>query len=1066
MKLRSVLQFSTVAMALVSGTALVAQATSGALAGTIRDNKGRPVAHARVNLASPALFSPRVLMTDANGEYRAPLLPIGTYRITVSLAGYVGSEARDVRVGLGSNVRQDLIVKPIVVSEKTVEVIAEAGELDKAATTTATNFSAEVLESLAGNDRSFAGAADLAPGVATASNGNFSIRGGQTQNTLFRVNGADIKDDYQGAQTGTWVIEDNIEDVQVVLSPLNARNGRAISGQINVVTKTGGNDFAGSIRAVVSRPSWVAMTPYSQDLPAQVNDNLSRRFDVTFSGPIIKDKLWFSFGTILTPSSSASYAIPATNPLAVGPERTGRATLGIDTLLAAGPGNGFSFASAMLGIQPYTQVFNSNYYEGKLSGAITQDHTVSVSFVTSSDSIVGRDPYGDGSGNARRLQALGTQTDKAHNYALNYNGVLNSSTFLEARYSRYLSESIFPQGDPLFSSDPVNLWIDNPVSRAHTSYNIGYPFGLGITPRPDARNNESWNINLKLLRGSGSTQHEIDLGIESYMSDRDTSRSQGADNRYFRVGGAYYNPALSGQAAWLFPSIPWQGPSVNGQSGSGNTGLAPIMIQYLGKDGTTKNLTQSLYANDNITFNSHWGLMVGLRFDQIKVNDTNGAELAKNQDFSPRFQLRYDVDGTSKHLFTFTAAEFGGDFTTGFTDAFIQKADSASVSYGFQGIPGQTLASVPGSPLTSAGSPGSSLQYLTYAQLTDPANYTGTNYTGWFNHTNTAYAFSDNSKVYKVDGKLRAPMMDELTMSYRRNYSGGSFVRMTYVYRTWKDNWGFSSDYDAADMITVPDPSNSGLASKLVPSIHVFNSNDLKRQYQGLELEWSQRLSAIWTMTGNYTYGRLTGNDNGGDSTSSFRDNGVPGYYNNRNWLIGQQGLTNNDIAPNGPLLVDQTHRARISFTANVPMGKGMISYSFLMRYDSGNNWSAGNLAPTGLTSLGPTAAAPPATYTQYYGGRGQYTLNDVYQCDFRLAYHVPLGLGRLQLIGDVKVNNLFNTMEQGSYSTSIYTAQAGVPKGALYLNTGPGNFGTADPTVSNYWIAGRTVSTTIGLRF
>ena len=1061
MKLRSVLQFSTVAMALVSGTALVAQVTTGALSGTVRDNKGRPVANARVSLSSPALFNPRVIMTDANGEWHAPLLPIGNYRVQVSLSGYVGSEARDVRVGIGSTVRQDLNLKPISVSEKTVEVVAEAGEVDKAATSTATNFSAEVLETMAGSDRSFNGAADLSPGVATASNGQFTVRGGQTQNTLFRVNGSDVKDDYQGGLTSTWVIEDNIEDVQVVLSPLNARNGRAISGQVNVVTKTGGNDFAGSIRAVVNRPSWAAMTPYSQNLPGQVSDNLSRQFDVTFSGPIVKDRLWFSFGTILTPSSSTSYQIPAASSLAKQSERSGIPAIDnqFDGLTPTNVPAGYSFASGLLGIQPYTQVYNANYYEGKITGAISQDHTLEASFTYSSDSIAGRDPYGDGNSILRRLQQLGTQTDKAHQYGLHYSGVFNSTTFLEAKYNRFLSQAIYPQGDPNFKSDAVDLWLDTPNGAGHNWTDVGYPFGLGITPRPDARNNESWNINLKLFRGSGSAQHEIDLGVESYMSDRDTSRSQGQDNAYFRVGGAFYNPNASGQSAWLFPVIPWQGPRVNGQSGSGNSGLAPILEQFLGKDGTTKTITRSLYANDNITFNSHWNMMVGLRFDQITVDDTTGAQLAKNSDFSPRFQLRYDVDGTSKHLFTFTAAEFGGDFTTGFTDAFIQKADSKAVYYGYQGPAGSALA--------NGANPASALQWITYAQLTDPANYTGTNYAGWAGHTNTAYNFADNSKTYIIDGKLRAPMMDEATMTYRRNYAGGSFLRMTYVYRTWKDSWAFKTDYDAADMVTVSDPSNSGLASKQIPAIHVFNSNALTRQYQGLELEWSQRLSAIWTMVGNYTYSRLTGNDNGGDSsTSSFRDNGVPGYYGNRTWLLAN-GLTDKDFAPTGPLLVDQTHRARLSFTANVPMGKGMISYSFLMRYDSGNNWSAVYGAPIGIAGI-PGANTPPATYQQYYGGRGQYTYNDTYQCDFKLAYHVPLGLGRLQLIGDLKINNLFNTMLQATYSTQFWPNGNG--QNALYLwqdkTPGGGGFGTADPTVGNYWIAGRNVATTIGLRF
>lgn len=1040
MRTRSAMRFTFLGLALAAGSSLSAQATTGALVGKVVDANGKPMAGAKVILSSPASQAPRVVSTDANGEWHAPLLPVGAYRLQVIKDGFFSAEVRNLRVGIGTAIRQDLALKPIQVGSAVVEVVGGSAEVDKADTKSSANFSAETLDTLAALDRSFTGAADLAPGVAQAPNGGFSIRGGATNTTLYRLNGTDIKDDLQGAQVGTWVIEDNIADVQVVLSPLNARNGRSLGGQLNVVTKTGSNDFAGSFRAHLSRPDWSAKNPYTKDLPGATSDNLSRTYDLAISGPIMKDRLWFSVGTILSPSGSASLQIGPGNPMAQGPQRTGDPI--IDNQLGAVP-SGYVFASSLTSIQPYTQTFDSSYIEAKLTGSINPNHTVEVSYVGSGTTIHSLDP---GVGLVR-LQALGTQTEKRSAYGINWRAILGDSTFLETRLNRFKSQAVHPTGDPNFSSDAVDVWYDSLAPNPHYYYQVGFPFGAGVTPSPDKRNNTSANVNLNLFRDGWGGHHEIDLGLEYYAFDWTLQSQMGADNRYFRVGGAYVDPGTGG---WLFPAIPWTGPYSLGQSGTGNTGLAPVMWQYYGKDGVSKNVTVSGYANDNLTVNNHVGVMIGLRWDTVWVDDTTGSTLAKANDWSPRFQLRYDLKGDSHHVFTLTAARFQSDFSAGFTSTFITGAGSKEVSYGFSGIPGQS------SPLVDDGN---ALRWLTYAQLTNPAYYT------------KAYSFSDNSRQWLLDPNLRAPYMDEETLTYRRSSANGNFVRITVVNRDWRKDWAFATDYDASQMATITDPSGSGLPSRLAPTVRVFNSDALRRNYKGLELEFQRRLSPWFTFGGNYTYGRLTGNNNGGDSSSStFRDNSIPGYYGNRAFLTGPMGLTDKDIAPTGPLIAGQSHRARLTFTVERPLDKGRISYSALVRYDSGNNWSATYPAPLSADAGGPLKDIPnappaPATYNQYYGGRGQYTFNDIYQVDLKVSYHLPLGYKNLELMGDIQVSNLFNQMEQATYTNAALPLQYGASH--LYLNTTPfGTFGKADPNVGNFWISGRSFATSIGLRF
>ena len=1043
---KSILGGSAVAFALVSGSALFAQVTSGSLSGQVKDAKGTPIAGVTVTLDSPALFNPRVIKTSERGEWRAPLLPPGNYRVTAVKEGFMTASAKDIRVGVGSAISQDLSMNVSADATATVVVVATTATLDKSDTKAATNFSSEDLVALPGVDRSFVGAADLAPGLTTGRGGSFSVRGGATQNTNYRVNGVDVKDDYQGDLTGTFVIEDNIEDVQVILSPLNARNGRATGGSVNVVTKSGGNDFKGSIRASLSRNSWNAHNPSYQNLPGETDDNLNRQYQITLSGPIWKDKIWFSFGTILQPTTTNAFKLGSgTYPAnAVNSVRSGIAT--VDALTLAGPGGGYAWTKFQMGA-PYTRTTTFDYYEGKITGALSTDHTVDLSFTKSLSTLNNRNPFGDGGNTVLRLAALGKQAEDKKILGLGYKGVLSSNLFIEAHYNKLTSEAVFPVGDPAYGTGEGMLVYGGSAGLSRIRRGFGYPFGFGITPTPDARNNRSGNVNVKWFQELMGN-HEIDFGYDYYESVRGTSRASGLKNQFFRNGGAFYNASTNSYLFQVMNDVPNSLTGVNRLDATFLRGAAPSVVQQTGADGITRNRTDSLYFNDQWTIDQHWNFMLGLRYDKLGVKDTDGAQLGKANDFSPRLQLRYDPNGDSKHLFTATFARYGGDFTTGFTDAFIKKADAKGVNRGWN-----AETQNPG-----VGIPGTDVRFVDYATLTNIANY------------GTVLGFFDNSKTYKVDGNLRAPYLDEYTLGYKRSYDNGSRIGLTYVHRAWKKDWAFSQDYLASELVTLTDPTGStpALPNQQAQQIRVFNSDALTRKYNGLELEWIGKINPMWTWGGNYTYSRLVGNNNGGDSNSgqSFRDNAPTGYYQNRIQLTQVLGRTDADFAATGPLLQDQTHRARLYLTAVLPLGKGQISYSTLVRYDSGNNYSAAEGAPLGFTvadNLPLPAPTAPNAYTQFYGGRGQYSYNDTFQVDFKIAFQVPLALWRMKLIGDLQINNVFNTQMVSTFNTDV----AGFGGQTVFFVNDGRAFGTTEPgTGKNYFINARSLAFSLGLQF
>ena len=257
------------------------------------------------------------------------------------------------------------------------------------------------------------------------------------------------------------------------------------------------------------------------------------------------------------------------------------------------------------------------------------------------------------------------------------------------------------------------------------------------------------------------------------------------------------------------------------------------------------------------------------------------------------------------------------------------------------------------------------------------------------------------------------------------------------------------------------------------------------------------KINSTWSVGGNWTYSRLVGNNNGGDSTTgqSFRDNLPEGYYYNRRYLTQTMGLSNDQFAPTGPLPQSQEQRGRIYITAVMPLGKGTISYSALLRYDTGTTYSAAANAPftnAALVSSGnPAGYGPmpglvgsgvgaPTSYVQYYGGRGQYSNNDTYQVDFKINFNVPLGVPgfpKLALFGDMSINNLFNHILPTQLDHVLYTGgTAGTNQ--LYINNTPyysggggmhsdNGFGTYDPgSGTNYWNFGRSMGMSLGLRF
>lgn len=1052
---------------LLAGTALTAQVTSGQLDGTVTNQKGDPLPGARVIIKSPQLMMQREIVAGPKGEWRAPLLPPGNYQITFAMNGYVGKSIANVRVGVGTSIRQDASLKSIATVEAVVEVVGVAAAADKTETKTATNFSSDELERLSG-DRGFANATDFTSGIVNGPQGTAIIRGGMTSGNVYSVNGNDVKDPYWGQVGATWFLPDSVEDVQVILSPLNARNGRTLGGTVNVVTKSGGNDFEGTLRWTPSRSTnWQARSHNWVDRGwDERTDNYSSQTNLTISGPIIKDRLWFALGTYFIPETTSLMSLEAEPDTRFRrPVRTGIPAIDQQTALnsdlTSASRAGYSFPTFNFS-QPYTATQKHKYYDLKLTLAATANHRISV-FGSQEKST------------STPAWAVSFSTDQINpteynnsQYGLDYTGILGSATTLEARFThssqKYTDNYGSTRRDPNHTG--IALYLDD-VSPAATK-NTWFQFanqnlsGMGLGSS-DNRANTNLGINLKMFREAFGLQHDIDTGVDYYRSEFATVAMRGGLNEFVTVGGVLQ----ASDGSWVFPTIVWPGAGNFGQNADSTRGLAPTLYKYYGHDGTAKNPDLGLYINDQMTLSSHWNLMFGLRFDQVKCIDTTGSTLISSSNWSPRFVATYDLKGNSEHVIKFSFSRLASDYPMQLTSQFYTSASSTGAHLVWTGINGQQA--IPSDGSVTSANVGNYLKWVTMAQLLDESNY------------GNPISFYDNTKAWRVDPHLKPMMCNEYSLEYKHGFQDGSFTRMAYIYRKFSNLIATATDYDPSYWAIATDTTGAGLRPKYIRQTTVFNSDDLWRDYHGLELEASVRQNSVFSTRFSYTYSRLRGNDNSLDGTSTQ-------YYGDTSTLNGRYNYRTftsvaplSAVSPGGSLRNDIPHRCRVTEQMLLPVGKGgWVNFAAVFRYDSGGNWDA--TAPdtfsSGMQTVynsvqaaaaanpnAPNAVALPTTWTRYYADRGAYHFNDSYQMDLNITWEVPVWRS-VRFIGLVAITNVFNHTLQTSYDT---TADPGISSGTSHYLVNAAYFGgTRQDSFGdyNFWNNPRTVTFNAGFKF
>lgn len=243
------------ALLLVSANSVFAQVTaSGALSGTVVDKNGGLIKGATVTVTNKATGQTRTATTEESGEYKIDFLAPGRYDIKATASGFGDATSENVEVLVGHTNNLNFTMNPGAVTG-TVNVTASETELvSKEKTDIGMNITPRDVQDLPLNGRDLGNLAYLAPGAKPVDSYDptkrrisvFGINGSSGRNVNVTVNGIDNKDNTVGGPVMQFPLE-AIQEFVISTARFSAVNGRSEGAAVNVVTKSGGNEFHGSL---------------------------------------------------------------------------------------------------------------------------------------------------------------------------------------------------------------------------------------------------------------------------------------------------------------------------------------------------------------------------------------------------------------------------------------------------------------------------------------------------------------------------------------------------------------------------------------------------------------------------------------------------------------------------------------------------------------------------------------------------------------------------------------------------------------------------------------------------
>jgi len=272
---------------------------TGTLSGTVTDDEKSPLPGVNVMLASPALILPELAaVTSGNGHFRFPALPPGVYVVKFELSGFTSITRQGIRVSAGMVSTVNVTMAASAIQEAVV-VTGAAPIMDIQRPTLTTSLTTDFLQNIPSN-RNIGEILTMLPGVVGRSS-----HGSPERDNSYNLDGVNITDPVVGTQNVTFSLE-IMDELSVNTGALPAEHGSVRGAVVNVITKSGGNNFSGGVNIYFRNDKLQSNNTVGTPLEGQfVGFDSEVDAGLYAGGPVIRDKLWFF--TNITLLNSRSY---------------------------------------------------------------------------------------------------------------------------------------------------------------------------------------------------------------------------------------------------------------------------------------------------------------------------------------------------------------------------------------------------------------------------------------------------------------------------------------------------------------------------------------------------------------------------------------------------------------------------------------------------------------------------------------------------------------------------------------------------------------------------------------
>ncbi|GEN07131.1 Carboxypeptidase regulatory-like domain-containing protein [Myxococcus fulvus] len=993
---------------LLCGAGAFAQGVS-VITGTITSAEDKKaLTDAVVTATSPKLQGERVVVSDASGLYRIPQLPPGTYTLRVEREGFEPFVRPDIVLRLDRTIRVNIQLLPSAFGEEIS--ISAAPTLDVGSSTQGMSVDADFLRNVAvirpgskgSASRSFESLAELAPGAVEDRYG-VSVSGSSSPESQYVVDGLSVNDPGVGT-LGTPLSVEFVQEVNVITGGYMPEYGRSTGGVLNVVTKSGSNEFHGSVFANMAPGSLQRNGTIVQQegsvISAQGQPWNQGDFGFDLGGPIIKDKLWFYAG--LAPSFNrirVDRQLSALEICGEGDTRPGCSKAG-DRV--RDPETGFGLATPIEGSRTLRFADErSLQYMTKLTYLFNPDHNLSVSVFGTPRSSGGSGKYAfSDDGDPEVCVGLSCTAFVQGSYdsiaTRRSNGVMDivakqSSSFFDKKFLvdatlgwHHQSDSTLPSdGSGLLSptglaAEPNIAWrrTSNPGPRSITFFEtLRDPSVCGSTPEEQQLR---CPIRAYSTGGPGTiSEQELDrfqgkvmgtflfqaLGHHIIKAGFDAERMSFYNNRA-RTGGAPWQECANGRCFFTLNQYGYlEGPD------------QPVFLAS--KEGTSTSMTVGGFVQDSWSILDKVTLNAGLRYDVQTIrglDDKVGLHLP-NQ-WSPRVGLIYDFtqQGRSKLFVNF--ARFFENVPLDLADLSFPQQQLLSATYGAENCSPNDRES----RLTGCMAPGNRQAI------------------GSREGPNQRWDAQGGDRV-PVDPNIRAQSADEIMVGGEYEVLLGRFG-LTYTRRVLNDVIEDMSRDDGNTFFL----GNPGKG---------FSTDfpEAKRHYDAVNLYYQKAFTDGWLAQASYTWSKLRGNysglfraDTGQLSPNLTRDFDLVSLTTNRD----------------GPLPGDRTH----SFKA---FGAREFNLTRTTSLNVGGGYRSRSGTPLNYLGAHPRRSGS-ETFILPRGSAGR--LPWVHNVDTRVSVNQKLGKDYV-LSMSLDVFNVFNfqqhtAVDQTLTTTRVYAIEQG----------------------------------------